>query len=456
MSSSAKRFYERAGAPANTERTPLPTEASERNTRILVVEDEHGIADAYRDILGAKTGNVVPMSRSSRVSAYAPPASGESQQAAPQVQPRPDEKFELTIVHSAEKALAEVKHAVAKGKPFTMGFFDVLLGPGIDGIELVKRIHEIDPNIYAVFVTAYSDRNVDSIQSLLGQKQTSRWDYLNKPFSQGEILQKARNGVALWNLQREKQLRDEHVTSLQSQLRDHERFAIMTLVARGIGHEFRNIMTTIIGKAALASNLNTIDQLRETVKTILKASQRATEILDRFKHLRNPEMQKIVKKSLAAHEPLDEALALIGHELQEKNIQVCWIKKKNLKMQGNATSLVQVYMNLFLNAAQAMGNSGQIDLSVAEVGGRIEVKVRDFGPGLAPEIAAKVTEPFFTTKKTGTGLGLAIVKDIVEIEHEGSLILANHQSKGLEVTLIFPIDTTDGSGEKDNGGGGGV
>lgn len=436
MSSTAKKFYERAGAavgPVSRARIPEP---QRKNTRILVVEDEPGIADAYRDILAPKEeSNVIPFGRSSRLAA---PATGNAMdQGADKPQ---EDQFELTVVHDAEQALAEVKHAVAKGRPFTMGFFDVLLGPGMDGIELVKKIHEIDPNIYAVFVTAYSDRSVDSIQSLLGESKTARWDYLNKPFSRGEILQKARNGVAHWNLQREKEIKEEHVSNLQNQLREHERYAIMALVARGIGHEFRNIMTTIIGKATLAANLNTPEQLKEAVKTILQASQRATDILERFKYLRNPEAQVIEKKSLPAQAPIEEALALLSHELQDKHIRVCWIRKKQLNIQGNATSLVQVYMNLILNAIQAMGDSGQIDLSIVEIGDRVEIRVRDFGPGLSPNIIDKVTAPFFTTKRGGTGLGLAIVKDIVEIEHGGTLVLSNHQSKGLEVILTFPID----------------
>lgn len=433
MSSTAKRFYERAGVAESAEGSDkrIPEEHT-RNRRILVVEDEPGIADAYRDILGSKDSNrnVLSMGRSSRF-ANMPAANPNSSS---------EEPFELTVVHDAAQALAEVKHAVAKGHPFTMGFFDVLLGPGMDGIELVKKIHEIDPGLYAVFVTAYSDRSVDSIQSFLGEPKTARWDYLNKPFSRGEILQKARNGVSHWNLEREKQIKEEHVANLQSQLREHERFAIMALVARGIGHEFRNIMTTIIGKATLASNLNTVDQLKESLSTILQASSRATEILERFRFLRNPDGQVIAKKQILAHAPLEEALALLEHELQDKHTRICWIRKKQIPIQANTTSLVQVYMNILLNAMQAMGDSGQIDISIADLGPRVEVRVRDFGPGLAPDIADKVAAPFFTTKRGGTGLGLAISKDIVEIEHGGTLVLSNHLSKGLEVILTFPID----------------
>ena len=164
----------------------------EWNHRILIVEDEVGIAEAYRDILDPRGGNILPMARSSRSSRSAAPVAGEV------AKPANEQKFDLVVVNDAESAIAEVKRAVAQKKPFTMGFFDVLLGGGMDGIELVKKLHEIDSTLYAVFATAYSDRNVDSIQALLGTSSADRWDYLNKPFTQGEILQKARSGVAVW------------------------------------------------------------------------------------------------------------------------------------------------------------------------------------------------------------------------------------------------------------------
>ena len=102
-----------------------------------------------------------------------------------------DDQFELTLVPTGEEAIEAVKKSLAEKKPFALGFFDVLLGTGIDGIETVKRIHALDPEMYAVLVTAYQDRHVDSIRSLFGKEFQDRWDYLNKPFSEGEILAKS-------------------------------------------------------------------------------------------------------------------------------------------------------------------------------------------------------------------------------------------------------------------------
>ena len=417
------------------------------NHRILIVEDEPGISEAYRDILNPKSSNIVHLRRSSR-SAGGP---GSTDKPAVEIKRKRIDKFDLVVVDSAEKALAEVKHSIEMKKPFTMGFFDVLLGGGMDGIELVKQIHAMDSEIYAVFVTAYSDRNVDSIQAVLGDSEASQWDYINKPFTQGEILQKARGGVTLWNAKREREIKDEHTANLQRQLFEHERLATMATVARGIGHEFKNILNSIIGKVHLSSNLTTVDALRDQLKNIHSAAKRASEVVEKLHYLHDPSAQKIQKKWLFIDQPIEEALTLLSHELKLNNVRVCWIRRKKSLVFANSTGLMQVFVNLFINAIHAMGNPGIIDISIAEVGEHVEVRVRDYGPGIDRKIIARVTEPFFTTKgENGTGLGLAIVKEIVEVENAGKLILQNHEFKGLEVLLLFPFqkDTNDTKEER--------
>ena len=93
-------------------------------------------------------------------------------------------------------------------------------------------------------------------------------------------------------MKREKQIKDENMASLQRQLLEHERLATMATVARGIGHEFRNILNSIIGKAQLSTSLNNVDSMREQMKNILTASKRAAEVLERFHFLHNPSAQK--------------------------------------------------------------------------------------------------------------------------------------------------------------------
>lgn len=410
-------------APTSRE---VPKSEYQWNRRVLVVEDEREIGRLYQEILTGVPAGVLPLKSSRRA-----PSAGLQQVAGPE--------FEVTVVHSAEEALARVKHSHAKGEPFAMGFFDVLLGPGMDGIELVRQVHKIQPHICAVFVTAYHDRSVDAIKSVLTESPTTHWDYLNKPFSSGEILQKARNFVSLWNLIQERAHREELLAEAHRQLLANERMTSVAAVARGVSHEFGNILMQIMGKADLGRNKSEAE-MRKTLDVILDASQRASEILDRFKNLSNSGGDENPMTSVNLAQLIQAALDLMEHTFKSQSVKICQIKMDPVQVVANGTALMQVLINLMINAIHAMGGSGQIDLSLTEVSDGAELRIRDYGPGVKPELLEKILEPFFTTKGSkGTGLGLSIAREIVEVEHRGQMVLQNHAVKGLEVILRLPF-----------------
>lgn len=404
------------------------------NRRILVVEDEPNILDSYVAILAPKeTGTQTRKSSRS--------------QSAPEETPLPSDKFEITTAKNAADALQKVEKALKDERPFAMGFFDVLLGAGMDGIELVKKIHEMDPEMYAVFVTAYSDRGVDTINAFLGEDMSERWDYLNKPFSEGEIRQKARNAVSHWNLRREKAKQDQFLGEASRRLHEGERMVSVAAVARGVGHEFGNLLTQIMGQAELGKSG---DEKRKNhaLDVILKACETATHVLNRFKNLARPSQGSSQRKMIWAHSPLIEALEIMNHQMKTNNVKITRLKMDKVQIMASHSSLVQVFMNLFINSMHAMGRSGQLDFAIVNAGTHVEIKVRDYGPGIPKDILSKVTEPFFTTKgDEGTGLGLSICKEIIEIEHRGEFHVQNNSDKGLEVIMKLPIA---GRGDDEN------
>jgi signal transduction histidine kinase len=124
-------------------------------------------------------------------------------------------------------------------------------------------------------------------------------------------------------------------------------------------------------------------------------------------------------------------------------VKICFIKRDRVKANVHSTAILQVLVNLFINAMHAMEGSGQIDISIVDHEGVVELRVRDYGPGVKPELLEKVLEPFFTTKgNKGTGLGLAISREIIEIDHGGEFSLQNHPHKGLEVVMRIPLGAT--------------
>ncbi len=420
-------------AKKTTPQTPRFLVDMSWNRRVLVVDDEREIANSYAQILG--------------VSAPAPatPRSSRSATPAPTIANGTKENFEITVCYNAVEALTKVRQAIQNNKPFAMGFFDVRLGEGMDGIELVKEIHKLDPKMNAVFVTAYQDRNVDTISQFLGSDMADRWDYLNKPFSEGEILQKARNTVAIWNLRLEKEIRDAQMEEIHQKVCEGERLSSVAVVSRGVAHEFGNILMQITGQAELHRD-DTPDKMQKALDSILSASDVAANILTRFKAMGNPSQAKIKKEFILANDPLDSALQFMEYQLRQTNTKTCRIKNEKVQVYACSTSLIQVFINITINAIHAMGNGGQIDYSISNIDNKwAEITIRDYGPGIPAEIMDRVTEAFFTTKGTkGTGLGLAISKDIIEVEHGGELKITNNPHKGAEFVLRIPVDDLEG------------
>lgn len=406
----------------------------EYNWRVLIVEDEPAIAEGIKAII-APNSKVIPIHRSSRSQA----AHGQNESH--------KDQFEVVWAKNPTEALHQIKSSIMNGRPFAMGFFDVLLGSEIDGIELVRQIHLMDPKIHAVFVTAYHDRTVDSINQILGPNKSDRWDYMNKPFTDGAILQKARNAVSLWNLKEQKRLQDNQLAEAIQLLRQNERHSTVAAVGRGVAHEFGNLLMHIVGHAEIALAKGDLAQMRKALNTILKAGDTASSVLTKFKKMNLAEADQELS-SISLNSSIDEALDLMSHDFNKRNIKVTKIKYHQCQIDANYHSLVQVFINLFTNAAHAMSPSGQIDISVAKCPNLegdqpdswVEIKIRDHGPGIANDVLPYIMNPFYTTKGSkGTGLGLSICKEIIEAEHLGEFSIANHPAKGVEITIKMPI-----------------
>jgi signal transduction histidine kinase len=409
----------------------LPENAPQKNRRILIIDDEPEIAGGMRRILCPN--EKAPTARSSRSVKAAPVPGAVSA-----------DEFEVTVVHTPSEALAAVKQAIQNKKPFAMGFFDVMLGADIDGIELVKQVLTLDPRLFAVFVTAYHDRNVDAIGSYLGEDNREKWDYINKPFSDGEILQKARNATSLWDLQRLKEWQSERLSEAHQLLLQHDRQNTAAAVGRSVAHEFGNLLTHIIGHAELAMDNGEHSSMRAALEVILKASDTATTVLRRFRKISSAYEAPPEFKETDIKQAIEEALELMEFRFRRHEVEVQKSNVAALKAFANRNSLIQVFVNLFINAMHAMPTGGKLVLEVREHEGNAVIRVRDSGTGIPEDILPKVTEALFTTKgKDGSGLGLAICKEIIEIEHGGEFTIANHPQGGVEVAMSIPLKQED-------------
>ncbi|MCH2534935.1 MAG: HAMP domain-containing histidine kinase [Bdellovibrionales bacterium] len=290
-----------------------------------------------------------------------------------------------------------------------------------------------------VFVTANHDPRIESINVKLGEDSVDQWDYLNKPFTKSEIIQKSRNFLALWNLKEQQSIKDQQLKELNNLLSDHERKNMLAAISRGVSHEFGNILQQIIGKAELSVNKSEAG-MKEALNKILDASQKASDILQRFKNMTENHQSTSEKELVNVNELIKGTIDLMEHQFKVHQVKVCVIKNDPVFVNADPTALMQVFVNLFINASHAMVGAGQVDVSlINKADGQSLIVIRDYGPGVKSEEIEKVFEPLYTTKgEKGTGLGLPICREIIEIEHRGHLTLKNHPDKGLMVEILLP------------------
>jgi two-component system, NtrC family, sensor kinase len=400
------------------------------NNRILVLDDEPGILDAYRLILQPGTGSGMPerrvvSSRSSAARAVAPATVAAT-------------AFEVQYVTSGEQALEVISAAVKAGKPFAGGFFDVKLGAGIDGIETIRRARELDASMLFVMVTAYQDRSIDEISRIFGSSFADRWDFLTKPFSSNEILQKSRNLISNWDRREKIRQYLAQIEDQQRQLVLSERLAAIGTLARGIGHEFGNILNRMMGMSELALAKDDPKEMKDTLKVIVSASERAGYIVRNLQALVKMQTER---SSVDIHEPLRQALALVDHELKKASITLEEKYDLNLPhLHANRVELGQVFLNLIINATHAMENKpGKLVLSTFLEGTNVCVSISDTGTGIPEDIQAKVFEPLFTTKgDRGTGIGLSVSRKIIT-NHNGQIRLKSQVGQGTTFTIVLPV-----------------
>jgi len=138
---------------------------------------------------------------------------------------------------------------------------------------------------------------------------------------------------------------------------------------------------------------------------------------------------------------LGQAMALVKHQLEQGMIRVELHCEEGLPLlQGNVGELEQVFINLTINAQNAMPGGGALTISARRVEDHIEVRFADTGVGIAPQLMDRIFEPFFTTRagEGGTGLGLAVSYGIVE-RHQGTLTVESILGEGTSFILRLPI-----------------
>jgi two-component system NtrC family sensor kinase len=226
---------------------------------------------------------------------------------------------------------------------------------------------------------------------------------------------------------------------LEGQLLQAEKLSSIGLLAAGIAHE---VNTPIAGISSytqmLLRDTPESDRRKRILEKIEKQTFRAAEIVNgllNFSRLSGSEFN-----DLNINQLIDDSLALLNHQLLSNQIRVDPKYDNSLPpVYGNAGKLQQVFINLFLNAKDAMPSGGELAINTAMAESMVVVDISDTGTGISEENIKRIFDPFFTTKNIGrgTGLGLAVTYGIIQ-EHGGRIFVDSDSGKGTHFRVKLP------------------
>lgn len=384
--------------------------------------------------------------------------------------------YHVRAANSGEKAL----QALATEPTPDLVLLDVLM-PDIDGFEVLRRIkeNEATADIPVLFITALHDEDTEQRGLEMGAA-----DYIHKPLKGLIVLSRIRAQLearaAREMLRKNNLLLKNQVTKdaqaieqVQRQLLQAEKMSAMGQLAAGIAHEINNPVGYI------GSNLNTLEgYLKDTFSLVdayekgvaaadFSAAAAQREAID-YSFLQQDTMT-LLFESKAGVERVRKIVSDLRdfsrisdndwewsdlHRGLESTLNIVWNELKYhctvVKHYGELplvrclpSQINQVFINLLVNASQAIEGAGTITITTEASDDQVRVIIADTGKGIPPEAIDKIFEPFFTTKPVGkgTGLGLSLSKGIVE-RHRGSLTVASAPGEGARFTMTLPIDAS--------------
>jgi two-component system, NtrC family, sensor kinase len=269
------------------------------------------------------------------------------------------------------------------------------------------------------------DRLADSFNLMLGSLRTMREDLEDW-------------GHTLEDKVRE---RTDDLVKMQGRVAQSERLASLGLLAAGVAHEVNNPLGGILALSALTLEDMPEDHPdRENLEEVIRQAERCRDIVKDL--LEFSRQTDVTATDVEVNVVLEKTLALLQRQSLFYNVEVVKDLASDLPcVRADPSGLQQVFMNIFMNAVEAMGGEGTLTLRTRSVlgTGLVEVRIRDTGCGIAPEHVDRIFDPFFTTWRSGggTGLGLSIAYGIIT-KHGGSIEVESEVEKGTMFKVRIP------------------
>ena len=232
--------------------------------------------------------------------------------------------------------------------------------------------------------------------------------------------------------------------ALEAQLSQADKLSSIGLLAAGVAHEVNTPLAVISSYAQMLSKQLQDDPAKSgLMEKITRQTFRASEIVNNLLNFSRTSGSEI--GDVDVNKVIGDTLALLEHQFKVAKVEVENALAPRLQpIQGNPGRLQQVFLNLFLNAKDAMTGGGKLRVATSN-GDSVSVRISDTGSGIAPEHMPRIYDPFFTTKNApregqarGTGLGLSVTYGIIQ-EHAGQIRVESHPGSGTTFTLEFPL-----------------
>lgn len=240
-------------------------------------------------------------------------------------------------------------------------------------------------------------------------------------------------GIALENAMLYKEQRERFRRMIRA-----DRLATIGELAAGAAHEIRNPLTAIRSSLQYLAEKCQQDTEKKLLAVALQETDRIDEILAALLAFSRP--TEIKKEPYDLVVVLAESLSLLAFQARAAAVEVeTKFPAEPVVLTGDKSQIKQLFLNIFLNAIQAMETGGKLTGEILRLGAeRVLVRVTDTGVGIPEEAMDRIYDPFFTTKKGGTGLGLSICYNIVK-SHNGEIEVRSRPGEGATVLVTLPV-----------------
>ncbi len=395
------------------------------NRRVLMIDDTEGIHADLQKLLRGSTLQSGPSSDLARARAAFFGTDDE--------QPAARLSFALDSAYSGEQGLEMAREALELNKPYALALVDHRMPNGWDGIETIRQLWQVDPDLQVVLCTAYSDCSWDETVAALGC--TDRLLILKKPFEPVEIRQMAAALTEKWNARSRERILIEDLKAAQAEQRAYssslETMNLALSKAQAASDLASSSRAKFLVKLAdqvcsdLGALLNKVllDEQNVDLPAVIDSSSRVLETLTRVTDLHQLEAGHwgLCKTSVSVGDLLTRAVQPFRAQAIAKGLtlEIDTQERSAHRIECDADRLGQVLTHLVENAVRHT-EAGNITLRAAILPtgtwerSRLVLSVEDTGPGLSPELGGRPFEPF-VAHAGGVGLGLAIVRGLARL-----------------------------------------